>query len=86
MEDGVEISGFVVLRKVDQRYQPVWEIATADISKPVFVKSITYGIVPPGFEKSTTATPLVAGETYDVLASRPGMAGGEVFVFHGNTR
>lgn len=85
-DEGVAISGFVVLRKVDKRYQPVWEIATADISKPVIVKSISYGIVPPGFEKTTRALPLVDGDTYDVIASRPGMAGGEVFVFRGNSR
>lgn len=82
-EDGVSISRFTVARKVGKRYEIVWEIGTADISKPIRIKAITYGVVPPGFKAAPNVQRLVEGETYEVMTSRLGMVGGANFVFQG---
>ena len=82
--DGVEMSVFQVARKVGSKYELVWSIRRADISKPIMIETITYGVVPPGFEEEPKAMPLIKGEAYDILLGRPGMSGGEIFVFKGN--
>ena len=77
---GVEINQFAVLHRQDpnKSYDQIWVIKTKS-EKPIMVKEITYGVVPPGFEESIPARPLVAGEVYEILSSMPGNIGGGAF-------
>lgn len=64
-----------------KQYESVWDIRT-DKLKPITENSITYGVVPIGFVGAKEARPLVVGETYEVMVSRPGtIVCGDTFVF-----
>jgi len=79
-DTGVEINILDVGRIIspDNRVELVWVIQTKS-GKPQKMTAIEYGVIPPGFEEVRPAQKLVSGETYDVLASKPGSVGGTRF-------
>jgi hypothetical protein len=79
-KEGLEITHLEVYTK--SKDKPIWSIWT-DISNPIFLESVTYGYVPPGFKEETKALPLIAGEICEIYVQRPDMMCVDSFVFDG---
>lgn len=79
---GVEITQLFVLHRLrdesNRRYEQMWAISTKSETS-VMLKEVVYGAVPPDFQEVVHARPLVAGERYEVVSSRPGNTGGGAF-------
>ncbi len=85
--DRVEINllGVYRVKDINKTQEAVWVIGTTT-GESIRVKSITYGTVPPGFiptgfTEEPEARPLIPGESYDVMASKPGSHGNVQFIF-----
>jgi len=82
-KDSINITMVEVYHVADRREKPVWAIRTPDISKPIQISTITYGVLPSGFEELRKPQPLVSGETYEVWVVRPGMICKGTFIYSG---
>jgi hypothetical protein len=58
----------------DATTRTAWGITTASMAE-VVVDELVYGVVPPGFEETVHAEPLVVGRTYFVRVGFPGNMG-----------
>ena len=82
-KDGINITMAEVYHVADKREKPAWAIRTPDISKPLPISTIIYGVLPSGFEELSKPRPLISGETYEVWVERPGMICKGTFIYSG---
>ncbi|MFA7062023.1 MAG: hypothetical protein WC156_14545 [Pedobacter sp.] len=79
---GSEIAKLQVYREIipNKTLDMVWSIQT-ESGNPEKVYTITYGIVPSGFKEVKPAQPLIPGELYDIMSSRPEVTGSASFKY-----
>jgi hypothetical protein len=71
---------FKVIDGVADYRNPLWSISSAGVS----VTSLTYGVLPPGFQQSNAPAPLEHGKTYEVSVRASGGGGGLAFTIAPN--